>query len=566
MQRRGRRSRSRSRIAAAIGAAVLVAMLPGAAAAAGSPPLISADAPSVTVDENHLAQLSGDWSDPDGDDVTVSASLGTVETELNGRWRWTYPALDGPFDATVTLTATDETDATTSIDIAFHVDNVPPRGWMKGPAFVPVNSKSSRSFLWSISDTPGDDPVIDVGCGSGTQTGAGDGGIVGQHWIACRFPTAGPTLVGPQATDKDGASVDARMTTVATTAVRSMADGRLVIDGAAEGDYVGSALAAVDLDDDGHADIAIGTAAPSYDFSFGDPGVISVVRGRVDSASLNLGSMPAGTSWTITGPPDVRFGSSLAAAGDVNGDGVGDLLVGSLAGDWVVFGRRGFSSVDVRTMASARGFAVTGTVVYEPDAQPLAGVGDVNGDGFDDIAVGSPAAGSGSGEVAVILGRAVPTNVDASAIPARPRVQDHRPRREDRLVACRGRRERRRPLGRRGGERLGLVLERDRGVREGHAGERGRGDDDGGPGLRDRWWRGPGGGRGRRRGHGSRWVRGRCDRPRVVRLPGSVGRDDRARWSDQHQRSGTWPPRPAGGSSVSTQTPRACRRGSPWRT
>lgn len=416
MHRRGRRSRSS--ISAAIGAAVLVAMLPGAAAAAGSPPVITADSPAVVVDENYLAQLSGDWSDPDGDAVTVSASLGTVDTEANGRWRWTYPAMDGPFDATVTLTATDETDATASIDVALHVDNVAPTGWMHGPAFVPVHSKSSRRFLWSISDVPGDDPTIDVGCGSGTQTGAGDGLIVGQEWIACTFPTAGPTLVGPQATDKDGASVDARMTTVATTAVRSMADGRLVIDGAAEGDYVGSALAAVDLDDDGRADIAIGTAAPSYDFSFGDPGVISVVRGRADSASLNLGSMSPGTAWTITGPPDVRFGSSLAAAGDVNGDGVGDLLVGSLAGDWVVFGKPGFSSVDVRTMAAARGFAVTGTVVYDPKAQALAGVGDVNGDGFDDIAVGSPAAGSGSGEVAVILGRAVPTNVDASAIPA----------------------------------------------------------------------------------------------------------------------------------------------------
>ena len=269
-----------------------------------------------------------------------------------------------------------------------------------------------------ISDVPGDNPTIEVGCGSGTKTGSGAGQIVGQEWIACTFPTAGPTLVGPTATDKDGASVDGRISTVVTTAVRSMSDGRLVVDGAAQADYVGGALAAVDLDNDGRADVAIGSAAPSFAFSGGDPGVISVVRGRGDSTSLNLGSMPQGTAWTITGPADVRFGSSLAAAGDVNGDGIGDLLVGSLAGDWVVFGSIGFTSVDVRTMTAARGFAITGTLVYEIGSQTVAGVGDVNGDGFDDIAVASPAAGSNAGEVAVILGRSVATNVDASAIPA----------------------------------------------------------------------------------------------------------------------------------------------------
>ena len=70
--------------------------------------------------------------------------------------------------------------------------------------------------------------------------------------------------MGPQAADKDGGAVDARATTVVTSAVRSMSDGRLVIDGAAEGDYAGSALAVVDLDKDGMVGgFPIGSAAPT---------------------------------------------------------------------------------------------------------------------------------------------------------------------------------------------------------------------------------------------------------------------------------------------------------------
>jgi hypothetical protein len=395
--------------------ALIAVATPVPVRAAGSSPIIAADAPSVTVDENHLAKAFGDWSDPDGDAVTVSASVGSVDTYPGGRWEWSYPAMDGPFDEVVTLTATDATAATATVDVALHVNNVAPTGWTQGPAFVPVGSASARSFLWSVVDVPGDNPAIDVGCGSGTAVGSGDGQVNGTNWIRCTFPAAGTTKVGPQATDKDGAAVDARKTVVATTAVRSVADGRLVIDGAAEHDYVGSALAAVDLDHDGRSDVAIGSSAPMHEVA-SDPGVIHVVRGRTDAASLNLGAMPAGSSWTITGPPDVRFGHALAAAGDVNGDGIDDLLVGSLAGAWVVYGKAGFTSVDVRSMAPARGFAITG--LASPAGAPfVSGVGDVNGDGYDDVAVASPDVDSGDGEVAVILGRANPTDVDAGAIP-----------------------------------------------------------------------------------------------------------------------------------------------------
>ena len=307
--------------------------------------------------------------------------------------------------------------ATVLANVAGIVENTPPTASTIGPAFVPVSATASRYFLWEVDDVDGDELEVTVGCGSGTVVGSGEGQVSGTFFMLCRFTTAGSTLVGPQATDDDGASVDGRIPVVATTAVRSISDGRIVIDGPSGGQSMGGALAAVDLDADGKADIAIGSSVPQW-LTPSDPGTIPVIRGRSDTETLNLGSLPGGASWAITGPPDARFGSHLAAAGDVNGDGRGDLLVGSLQGAWVVFGRPGFTSLDVRTMAADRGFEITGMLAFETGPQNLAGVGDVNGDGFGDVAVGSPSANSGDGEVAVILGRASPTDIDVSAIPA----------------------------------------------------------------------------------------------------------------------------------------------------
>ena len=78
-------------------------------------------------------------------------------------------------------------------------------------------------------------------------------------------------------------------------------------------------------------------------------------------------------SWTATGPS--RFGFRVARAGDVNGDGYEDAAVGDLERTHVFLG-------------SAAGLE-TAAAWTAPGAVP-AGVGDVDGDGFDDLAVGDP--------------------------------------------------------------------------------------------------------------------------------------------------------------------------------
>ena len=87
----------------------------------------------------------------------------------------------------------------------------------------------------------------------------------------------------------------------------------------------------------------------------------------------------------------ISSGRSVAAAGDVNGDGFGDLIIGAPFADpggvngesYVVFGRAsGFdASLDLATLDGTNGFRLDG---IRRSGDSVASAGDVNGDGFGD--------------------------------------------------------------------------------------------------------------------------------------------------------------------------------------
>lgn len=70
-------------------------------------PSITVNASAVTVDEGQTATMRGTWSDPGNDVVTVAASIGTVTTNADGTWDWSYFAADGRAKIPVTISATD---------------------------------------------------------------------------------------------------------------------------------------------------------------------------------------------------------------------------------------------------------------------------------------------------------------------------------------------------------------------------------------------------------------------------------------------------------------------------
>jgi hypothetical protein len=126
-----------------------------------------------------------------------------------------------------------------------------------------------------------------------------------------------------------------------------------------------------------------------------------------------------------------QFGHGAAPTGDVNGDGIGDFVVGAEGATpngaaYVVFGRADGAPLDVANLGSggfkingaATGDALTGTFA----AEGVGAIGDVNGDGLADVAVTSTAANNagpgknGSGSVWVVFGKASSTPVDLASL------------------------------------------------------------------------------------------------------------------------------------------------------
>ena len=146
--------------------------------------------------------------------------------------------------------------------------------------------------------------------------------------------------------------------------------------GANAGDRFGSALVALrDVDGDGVPDLAVG--APYDDGAGLDAGSVTIWSGASGALLRTI----------VTGNANENFGGELADAGDTDGDGVSELIVGVPGSD---VGGRDFGAAyvfDVRT--GARRFLWTGAAVGESFGFAVTGLGDVDGDGRSDVAIGS---------------------------------------------------------------------------------------------------------------------------------------------------------------------------------
>ena len=180
-----------------------------------------------------------------------------------------------------------------------------------------------------------------------------------------------------------------------------------------------AATCAGDVNGDGLADLIIG-AAKSDPLTGGagdnNAGRSYVVFGKTTTGGIDLSAVAAGTGgFVINGQGACALsGRSVASAGDINGDGLADLIVGaSGAGlSYVVFGRSSTTAIDLSAIAAGSGgFVINGSGRF------VSGAGDVNGDGLTDLLIGAPYSGP-AGRSYVVFGKTSNTAIDLSAVAA----------------------------------------------------------------------------------------------------------------------------------------------------
>jgi len=146
-----------------------------------------------------------------------------------------------------------------------------------------------------------------------------------------------------------------------------------------------SVSCAGDLNGDGYSDVVIG--APRYDNGSADEGAAFVWLGS--DADLGANGFPGNAAWTREGTAaNVHLGSSVATAGDVDGDGFADVLIGCpecAGGEGSAFVFRGRAAGP----ESAAIWSDTGGQANAHFGNAVATAGDVNGDGFGDVVVGA---------------------------------------------------------------------------------------------------------------------------------------------------------------------------------
>jgi hypothetical protein len=147
----------------------------------------------------------------------------------------------------------------------------------------------------------------------------------------------------------------------------------------------------LDLDGDGFEDLVVGGV--EFNSAVNGSGSIRVIYGGFSPAS------PPTTAvvWARGACSDEAIARALASAGDVNGDGYSDVVAGagSIGGRGLPGAARVFYGGASRVTATA----IAPQVFADADATrrfgaSVAGVGDVNGDGYSDVAIGSPGTGT----------------------------------------------------------------------------------------------------------------------------------------------------------------------------
>ncbi|ABG58055.1 T9SS type A sorting domain-containing protein [Cytophaga hutchinsonii] len=178
-------------------------------------------------------------------------------------------------------------------------------------------------------------------------------------------------------------------------------------------DYLGNEVSIIgDINNDGLDDICVSTqyGNPSLELA----GVAYIIFGSSIPfpAAFDLNTLNGGNGFKVIGiAEDERRGKTIGRLGDINGDGIDDVSLSSEGSKHMfLYGKTGAfpSIITINDINGSNGFIFNGSGIGE-----VKGAGDVNGDGVQDIIMGQYA---WSGETYILFGKKsnFPASIDAA--------------------------------------------------------------------------------------------------------------------------------------------------------